>query len=75
MSADGTQLAIVYTDHQPALFDGSPFTCELPTSSALREFVCAANADAIGSFRGGDQCSRGMSNWRTVSCDLCRPAF
>jgi len=55
MSADGTRLAIVYTDHQAALFDASPFARELPTGSALREFVCTANADAIGPFRAADR--------------------
>ena len=55
MSADGARVTIVYTDHQAALFDASPFARGLPTGLALREFVCTANADAIGPFRAADR--------------------
>ena len=85
MSADGARVTIVYTDHQAALFDASPFARGLPTGLALREFVCTANADAIGPFRAADRSPSSPfaaalvgKEWNPApgaDCSPCRASF
>jgi WD40 repeat protein len=55
VSSDGSRLAVLDTDQRAALFDASQLPSGVPAGSALRAFVCSANATAVGAFRAEDR--------------------